>query len=137
MCLQWCHVRQMIIHNDFACFHCPSAIHLAKRDEDCSTCLHYAGQTCALTKSSIPSQRSCCHHNCEITQGNTLELTADNIHPMQLIFHNVPDLEALFWAVESAPEPLVIRPGVIQVQMEDLALPLVYGQPVYSEGMTR
>ena len=135
MCLQWCHVRQMIVHNDHPCFHCPIAIRDAHRDEDCSTCLHYAGQTCALTKFTIPVQRTCCHHNSTPTMLETLELTSDNIHPMQLVYHNVPDLEALFWTVESAPEPVTIRPGVIQVRMEDLALPLVYGQPITAGGM--
>lgn len=128
MCLQWCHVRQIVVHNDYACFHCPTAIRLAKREEDCSTCLHYAGQSCALTKSAIPARRTCCHHNSEITDLEILELNSDNIHPMQLIFHYVPDLETLFRVVDSAPEPVLIRPGVIQVRMADLALPLVYGQ---------
>lgn len=129
MCLQWCHVRKLIVHNDHPCFHCPTAIRLAKTDEDCSTCAHYRGQTCAMTGMEIPKQRSCCHHDVETTQLETLELTADNIHPMQLLFHDVQDLEGLFWLVESAPEPKVIRPGVIQVQMEDLAVPFVYGIP--------
>ena len=130
MCLQWCHVTKQIIHNDHACFHCPTAIRLARENEDCATCTHYRGQTCALTGIAIPAQRNCCHHNVQATPSGTLELTADNIHPMQLIFHLVDDLEQLFWLVESAPEPKVIRPGVIQVQLDDLAVPFVYGVPI-------
>ncbi|HRJ58939.1 MAG TPA: hypothetical protein PLV64_21825 [Anaerolineales bacterium] len=133
MCLQWCHVRSQIINNDHPCFHCPGAIRYAREQEDCSTCRHFAGRTCALTKAPIPDRRTCCHHNSEITRLEVLDLTADNIHPMQLIFHDVPDLEALFWLVESAPEPQVVRPGVVRVRMEDLALPLVYGQPASTE----
>ena len=129
MCLQWCHVRKIIVHNDHPCFHCPTAIRLANADKDCSTCAHFCGQTCALTRMSIPIDRTCCHHNVETTRIETLELTEDNVHPKQLIFHGVKDLEGLFWLVESAPEPKVIRPGVIQVQMEDLAVPFVYGIP--------
>jgi len=129
MCLQWCHVTRQVVHNDHACFHCPSAIRLAKINEDCSTCVHFRGLTCALTRVSLPAQRSCCHHNVEATPAGPLELSADHIHPMQLIFHQVADLEQLFWLVESAPEPQLIRPGVILVQLEDLSLPFVYGIP--------
>jgi hypothetical protein len=65
----------------------------------------------------------------EVTRSGALELTADNIHPMQLLYHDVKDLEQLFWLVESAPEPQVIRPGVIRVQLDDLSVPFVYGVP--------
>lgn len=129
MCLQWCHVTKQIVHNDHPCFHCPAVIRLAKAEDDCSTCLHFCGLTCALTSVCIPVQRTCCHHNVEATPAGFLELTADDIHPAQLSHHNVKDLEQLFWLVESAPEPRVIRPGVIQVQLEDLSVPFVYGVP--------
>jgi len=129
MCLQWCHVTKQIIHNDHPCLHCPTAIRLAKAEEDCSTCAHFRGQTCALTAMSIPPHRTCCHHNVKVTLLETLELTTDNLHPWHLIFHQVKDLAELFWLVESAPEPKVIRPGVIEVRMEDLAVPFIYGVP--------
>jgi hypothetical protein len=129
MCLQWCHVTQQIVHNDHPCFHCPSFIRFAKTNEDCSTCAHFRGQTCALTRVLIPAQRNCCHHNVKVTEPGPLRLTSKNIDPIQLIFHQVSDIEQLFWLVESAPEPKVIRRGVIEVQLDDLALPFVYGLP--------
>ena len=129
MCLQWCHVTHEIVHNDHSCFHCPTAIRLANAEKDCSSCTHFCGLNCALTSLPIPLQRTCCHHNVEATPSGLLELSADNIHPAQLIYHQVKNIEELFWLVESAPEPNVIRPGVIQVQLEDLAVPFVYGVP--------
>ena len=129
MCLQWCHVTRQIVHNDYPCFHCPPEIRFAQIELDCSTCAHYGGMNCALTAMSIPSQRNCCHHNAIQTPMGMLELNMDNIHADQLAFHQVRDLEELFWLVESAPEPNMIHPGVVLVNLEDLSVPYVYGLP--------
>ena len=130
MCLQWCHVRSLIVHNDHACLHCERSFRLAKQAEDCSTCAHYAGENCGLTKTAIPAARTCCHHNAILLNVDILELTTEkNILPMQLIQYQVGSLKELFWLVESAPEPLELPNDVLQVRMADLALPMVYGIP--------
>jgi len=129
MCLQWCHVRSLIIHNDHPCLHCLGVIRFARQGEDCSACAHYGGQLCNLTKSAIPAARTCCHHNVNPLQIEVLDLTEENILPMQLILYQVNNLKELFWLVESAPEPIELPNGALQVRMEDLAVPMVYGLP--------
>ena len=129
MCLQWCHVTRQIIDNDHPCFHCDPGVRFGRAREDCATCRHVHGGNCALTAMPIPRERTCCHHNVEPTPIGRLELGREHVSIHVLQAHCARDLEDLFWLVESAPEPKVIRRGVIEVQLDDLALPFVYGLP--------
>lgn len=130
MCLQWCHVTDQVVDNDYPCFHCPPEIRLAKRGHSCQTCQHRVGAGCQLTGHRLPLSQSCCHHNVRRRNPAALLLLTDrNVHPVQLALHQAENLEALFWAVESAPEPEVLQPNEIVVRLADLAIPWVYGLP--------
>jgi hypothetical protein len=129
MCLQWCHVTQKIINNDYPCVHCEPEVRFGKAREDCATCCHVRGKMCALTSMPIPRERTCCHHNADLTPAGRLELGIDHVAAHVLRAHRARDLVDLFWLVESAPEPNVIRQGVIEVDMAELAVPFIYGIP--------
>lgn len=130
MCLQWCHVTNQVVDNDYPCLHCPPGIRLAQREHSCSTCQHREGAGCQLTGQRLPLAQSCCHHNARRRNpAALLLLTTRNVHPAQLALHGVGNLEALFWAVESAPEPEVIQANELVVRLADLAVPWVYGLP--------
>ncbi len=129
MCLQWCHVTRQIIDNDYPCVHCDPDKRFGKAREDCATCRHVRGENCALSAMPIPQERTCCHHDVEATPQGRLELGMAHVHPSVLQSHRARDLMDLFWMVESAPEAQPIGQGMIAVQLEELAVPFVYGVP--------
>ena len=61
-----------------------------------------------------------------------MAVTGKNVHPALMQVHQVKTVEQLFWAVESAPEPHVTTGGVVLVPIEELAIPWIYGLPVYA-----
>jgi len=129
MCLQWCHVTRQIIDNDHPCTHCAPDARFGKTREGCATCRHIRGKTCALSAMPLPEERTCCHHNVEPTPAGRLVLGEEHVSMHVLRTHRARDLVDLFWLVESAPEPKVIGPGMIEVELEDLATPFIYGIP--------
>jgi len=131
VCLQWCHVTEQIVHNDYPCFFCPPEMRLAQIAETCAVCSHHQGERCQLTGQKLPRSQTCCHHNV-IPQRGLMAVTEKNVHPALLLLHQVKTVEQLFWAVETAPEPQVTTAGVVLVAIDDLAVPWVYGLPAYA-----
>ena len=131
MCLQWCHVTEQIVNNDYPCFFCPPEIRLAMSAETCGTCSHRCGERCQLTGQNTPHSEFCCHFEV-IPQHGLRALTEKSVHPALMQVHQVETIEQLFWAVETAPEPQVTTGGVVLVSIEELAVPWVYGLPSYA-----
>lgn len=130
MCLQWCHVRDLLIDNDIPCRRiCPDEIRLAQEGQSCKTCVHRRENLCILTKERLPHKGVCCHHNATIRQFESVTLRAGENVPWELLeAHGVDTVHELFDRVDSAPELPVgsLEDGVV-LEAQDLSVPLVYG----------
>lgn len=131
MCLQWCHVRGIVLDNDLPCaLWCPENIRLAQQGKRCPDCLHYRAGTCALTAMQTPLAQTCCHFNAPLRPPGTqvrLKL-GDTVPPDLLRAHGIQTVAELFQVVESAPDlPPDASPDDILLDAHHLSLPLVYG----------
>jgi hypothetical protein len=132
MCLQWCHVRRLLVDNDIPCaLLCPDAIRLAQVEQHCRRCMHYQPAEiglCLLTHEIIPLAGNCCHWNAAIEGGEVLLFLGENVPEALAAAHGVETTTQIFEMVESAPELPEDRPEEgLPMQIEELAVPLVYG----------
>lgn len=141
MCLQWCHRRMQVIDNDLACApYCPfgDLYHpdapAPEGDVACATCVHRhgagEGAWCGLTRSPLPMHRRCCHHNVsptDLTQTRVVR-TAD-CAPWTLWMHGVATAQELFAVSDTAPPGTARGDGAVEVSLDALSVPLVYGAP--------
>lgn len=132
MCLQWCHVRNLLIDNDLDCgLWCPDAIRLARQAERCESCAHFfpARRQCRLTGEKAPLARTCCHHNIPLRRLEKVVLRLGETVPPQLLqAHGIRSLAELFLVVDSAPAPPPGNPADgIELDARCLSVPLVYG----------
>ncbi len=132
MCLQWCHVRSMLIDNDIPCTqYCPDVIRLAQQEKGCPQCRHYEPADvglCLLTHEITPLVETCCHWNATLQQGTVTLVLGENVPLALAKAHGVESTAQIFEMVDSAPELAANAPqeGIV-VQIEELAVPLVYG----------
>lgn len=134
MCLQWCHVRGLVIDNDLPCTGCTRfPAHSLPVQEHCSTCIHMkqengAQALCALSRMPLPKIGRCCHYNVVEDDRRTVQLSTAHVAPEVLQIWDVADVAELFAQSASAPDYAVVE-GLIHVDLWDLALPFVYGVP--------
>ena len=132
MCLQWCHVRGLLVDNDIPCEQlCPDAIRLARQEENCRNCTHYqAGEIslCLLTHEITPLAESCCHWNVAIQSGEVLLVLGETVPRALAQAHGVENTCQIFEMVETAPEleENTLSEG-IPMLIEEMAVPLIYG----------
>ncbi|NNJ12218.1 hypothetical protein EKD04_017960 [Chloroflexales bacterium ZM16-3] len=129
MCLQWCHVWGWLIDNDISCWDCPA--YGLPPVASCASCAHRragaGGPMCSLTKAALPYVGGCCHHNADLGGvGSARALDALPVAPWLLAAHRAATAEALVASHHSAPD-LERRDGRTWLQLDDLAVPLVYG----------
>lgn len=135
MCLQWCHTTKRLIDNDLPCLDCTHfPQHGAPAGESCATCIHRVASEdtapfCGLSKAPIPLRAHCCHWNVERESRPILLLSDADVAPGVLDMWGVTSIAALFAHSDSAPEVSVEGDGRVQVALDDLAIPLVYGVP--------
>ena len=133
MCLQWCHVRSVLVDNDIPCDRlCPDEIRLAQQDKHCRDCIHHEpGEEiglCRLTHEITPLAETCCHWNAAIERGEVLLVLGENVPPALAQAHGVESTAQIFEMVDTAPELAADRPEEgIPMRIEDMAVPLVYG----------
>jgi len=133
MCLQWCHVRSLLVDNDIPCeLLCPTEIRLAQEDKSCRTCSHYqpAGEVdlCLLTHEITPLAENCCHRNAAIEGGEVLLVLGKTVPEALAKAHGVESTAQIFEMVETAPELEENTPEEgISIRIEELSVPLVYG----------
>ncbi len=130
MCLQWCHVRDILIDNDLPCaLWCPEAIRLAHAGDACETCRHRRGALCRLTQERLPLARTCCHWNAERRAFEFVVLRMGlNVPPELAAAHHVKSTRRIFEMVDTAPDlpPEAPEDGIL-LSAADLSVPLVYG----------
>lgn len=132
MCLQWCHVRSVLIDNDIPCVQlCPDAIRLAHVDKSCGTCRHYLpGEVdlCELAQEITPLSETCCHWNAEKQSGLRVLTLGDTVPEALAAAHGVESTAQIFEMVDTAPELDADTPeeGIV-MQIEEMSVPLVYG----------
>ena len=132
MCLQWCHVRGLLVDNDIPCTRlCPDAIRLAQREKSCRSCTHFqSGEVglCLLTHEITPLTENCCHWNATIQSGE-VQLALGKTVPSTLAqAHGVESTRQIFEMVDTAPElEENTPPEGISMHIEEMAVPLVYG----------
>ncbi len=129
MCLQWCHVTGQVVDNDYFCPHC--SLWMKKPGLSCASCAHRRGQFCGLTGHPLPRSGYCCHHNATLHRFGFILLTEEHVHPAEMALHQVESIEDIFWAVETAPEPVALSPNEVWVSLQELASPWVYGIPAW------
>lgn len=135
MCLQWCHVNKHIINNDERCDHCVRSRGWPHAAEACYSCRHrvlpVGDKTtwCALTRMPLPKVRTCCHWNASIDAGSRT-ITLYDIAPGLAETIGATTIAGVFADFDSAPEVVAAEEGIV-VQLDDLALPDVYGTPSY------
>lgn len=132
MCLQWCHVRGWLIDNDLACTGCPLGA-LAPSAPPCSSCVHHqvdeaGAEICALTHTTLPHRRSCCHHNAPPTAETHIPLDLLPIAPW-VTSRWGDDPAALLATHHSAPGVAFDDAERPALALADLATPLLYGVP--------
>ncbi len=132
MCLQWCHVRGLLVDNDIPCEQlCPDAIRLAQREKNCRNCTHYqAGEIslCLLTHEITPLAETCCHWNATIQSGDVLLILGKTVPRTLAQAHGVKSTRQIFEMVDTAPELEENTPAEgIPMRIEEMAVPLVYG----------
>lgn len=132
MCLQWCHVRNILVDNDIPCsLLCPDEIRLAQQEKDCLDCVHYEeGEIglCLLTHEIAPLSETCCHWNA-IRQSGSVVLVLGKTVPVALAAaHGVRSTAQIFEMVDSAPELDESAPQEgFEMQIDAMAVPLIYG----------
>ena len=130
MCLQWCHVRDLLIDNDLPCQTlCPDEIRLAHAADTCPTCRHYRDRFCVLTRERVPLARTCCHWNAEPRRFDYVTLRMGvNIPPELLAVYDARTIREIFERVDTAPDlpPDTPADGLL-LDARHLSVPLVYG----------
>ena len=135
MCLQWCHTTKRLIDNDLPCIGCDHfPYRAAPAREACTSCAHVvtpdgARPFCGLSKAPLPLTQHCCHWNVELESRPILLLSDTDIAPGVLDMWGVASVRELFNRSDSAPEVQEKADGRIQVALDELAVPLVYGVP--------
>ena len=135
MCLQWCHATHQLIDNDIACTHCVLSGAL-RPDQCCDTCCHRVERDgkppmCRLTSMGLPLSGGCCHANIvpDTPDDGIMWLDTDDVAPSALAHHRVATIAALFEHSPTAPDYTATVDGGVEVNIEDLARPEVYGVP--------
>lgn len=133
MCLQWCHVRRLLIDNDLPCSGCSRfPIQQLPHDEQCSSCCHRREQQgavfCGLSQMPLPRAGRCCHWNCCEDTRQIITLTDADVAPEVLAIWDVRQVGDLFAQSDTAPD-YEQQGDAVRVNLWDLALPLVYGVP--------
>lgn len=133
MCLQWCHVRSLLVDNDIPCLMlCPDAIRLAQVEKNCRSCAHCQSgdgvDLCLLTHEITPLAENCCHWNATIESGEVLLVLGETV-PLDLAqAHGVESTAQIFEMVDTAPELEENTPEEgIPMYIEEMSVPLVYG----------
>ena len=133
MCLQWCHVRSLLVDNDIPCsMLCPDTIRLAQTEKSCRSCTHCQPNDdcdiCLLTHEITPLAENCCHWNAAIESGEVLLVLGKNV-PLELAkAHGVESTSQIFEMVDTAPELEENAPEEgIPMYIEEMSVPLVYG----------
>lgn len=132
MCLQWCHVRGLLVDNDIPCrLLCPDTIRLAQAEKNCRSCVHYLPSDvalCLLTHEIAPLSETCCHWNVTIQQGEVLLVLGETVPRELAKAHGVDSTHQIFEMVETAPELDQTLPEEgISMKIEEMAVPLIYG----------
>ena len=132
MCLQWCHVRGLLVDNDISCAQlCPNAIRLAQREKNCRNCTHFQSSEvglCLLTHEITPLAENCCHWNASIQSGDVLLVLGETVPSALAQAHGVESTSQIFEMVDTAPElEENTPPEGISMHIEEMAVPLVYG----------
>jgi hypothetical protein len=137
MCLQWCHVRNILIDNDLSCaVWCPDETRRAHQHARCQDCPHYQPfrarglrGTCTLTHEMVPLSQTCCHYHASVNTQPLVTLhLGTTVLPELLQAHGIATVRELFRVIESAPELPPEPPSeAIPIRMAQLTLPLVYG----------
>ena len=132
MCLQWCHVRGVLVDNDIPCTQlCPDEIRLAHEKKNCRSCTHYQpGEValCLLTHEITPLAETCCHWNAEIQSGEVVLVLGETVPVALAKAHCVENTHQIFEMVDTAPELDESIPDEgFSMQIEEMAVPLVYG----------
>jgi hypothetical protein len=135
MCLQWCHATHQLIDNDISCTHCVLFGGL-RPDQCCDTCRHRVERDgkspmCRLTRMGLPLAGGCCHANVipDAPDGGIMWLDTDDVAPSALAHHRVTTIAALLERSPTAPDYTPTVDGGIEVNIDDLARPEVYGVP--------
>ena len=132
MCLQWCHVRSLLVDNDIPCVQlCPDAVRLAHVEKNCRACKHYAPGSvglCQLTQEITPLAETCCHWNAEKESGSRTLILGETVPEALAVAHGVESTAQIFEMVDTAPELDEDAPqeGIV-MQIEAMSVPLVYG----------
>ncbi|MEP0805691.1 MAG: hypothetical protein HRF47_09390 [Chloroflexota bacterium] len=130
MCLQWCHVRSLLIDNDLPCaLWCPDEVRLAQQGRRCAECRHHRAGICALTHERTPLAQTCCHFDAPVQPLETVRLKRGETVPEQLLrAHGIQTVAELFLVVDSAPDlPQDAQADEIRLDARLLSVPLVYG----------
>jgi len=132
MCLQWCHVRGLLVDNDIPCAQlCPDEIRLAHEKKNCRSCTHYFPNDvplCVLTHEIAPLSETCCHWNAEIQSGEVVLVLGETVPKALALAHGVESTHQIFEMVDTAPEldASIPQEGIL-MKIEEMAVPLVYG----------
>jgi|GEM_PF-1087044 hypothetical protein len=135
MCLQWCHVRRLIIDNDLPCSGCTRfPAFLLPDNESCERCQHRREQDdkpafCSLSQMPLPKAGRCCHWNAEVDTRSEIMLTTADVAPDVLTIWGVDTVAKLFARSETAPDYEPEDNNSVRINLDDLALPFVYGVP--------
>jgi len=133
MCLQWCHVRSLLVDNDIPCdLHCREEIRFAHQDRKCRSCTHCQPgdevDLCLLTHEITPLTESCCHWNVTLEGGEVLLILGETVSLALAQAHGVENTKQIFEMVETAPDLDKKTPEEgIPIRIEELSVPLVYG----------
>jgi hypothetical protein len=135
MCLQWCHVQRLIIDNDLPCSGCTRfPAFLLPDNESCLSCQHRREQDdkpafCSLSQMPLPKAGRCCHWNAEADTRQIVQLTTADVAPDVLTIWGVDTVAELFAHSETAPDYEPEGSESVRIDLDDLALPFVYGVP--------
>ena len=143
MCLQWCHVRRILIDNDVSCAGFCALARSLPADWSCATCRHHVvraghrgedGESrkglCGLTHLDLPRQGACCHYSVELTPGDEpLWLGPDQLAPTVGVRTASRTAAEAFAQSDTAPEVERDAAGRVRVPVKALAVPDVYGLP--------
>jgi hypothetical protein len=122
MCLTYCHQRNILFDSDTddVCGVCK----LNRRaEQSCENCRHEQGEACALTRAALPSRRWCCHCNAD-TQHGWRAFSIENVRGSLRRQPFAATLD-IYGAEYEAIGGVLYR-----VNLDSLAVPLVYGVPV-------
>jgi hypothetical protein len=121
MCLTYCHPCDILFDSDTddVCGVCKLN---RPAGQSCGACRHEQGEVCALTRAALPSRRWCCHCNADTQHGwrvFAIENTRGSLR-RQPLAATLDIYGAEYEAIG----------GLYRVNLDSLAVPLVYGVPV-------